>query len=527
MKLNRSCGVLLHITSLPGEYGIGTLGDEAYRFIDLLSENGVSYWQILPIGPVSNSMRHSPYSSLSSFAGNELFINIGKVKEKKWFIDDAIITPNISDDSFVDFNNAENFTASFIKLAQENFMKHSHSKEPDELKEFNKFCIEHGDAWLNDYALYRALAAKFDSFNWLEWDRDIALRNEESITKITDELKDQLEFFKFAQFLFHSQWDEMKEYASKKRIKIIGDIPIYMSMDSADSWSNQNILRIDYENMTPEFVAGVPPDYFSETGQLWGNPLYIWHNSQKQLNEETYQWWRKRIDHTLKLMDIVRIDHFRGFESFWSVKYGEKTAIDGEWLKGPGRNFFDRLKKDLGDLPIIAEDLGIITPEVKKLREELSLPGMKILLFAFDHNNKNEYLTHNITDKESIVYTGTHDNNTANGWFYDPAMSADDRKYILEYLGMKDWSDFHLRLIREAMATMADLVIIPVQDILGYGEKFRMNTPGTIENNWQWKLTKNALNETDMAYIKRMAHIFSRIPESPEDNEDGNTLIIE
>jgi len=320
----------------------------------------------------------------------------------------------------------------------------------------------------------------------------------------------------------------MREYANKKNIKIIGDIPIYMSMDSADSWSAQNILCIDYENMTPEFIAGVPPDYFSETGQLWGNPLYIWYNKNNELklnelnelNEETYQWWKERVNHSLKLTDIVRIDHFRGFESYWSVKYGEETAIDGEWLKGPGKKFFDRLEKDLGDLPIIAEDLGIITPEVKNLRDELSLPGMKILLFAFDQNNKNEYLPHNITNRECIVYTGTHDNNTSNGWFYEQSISEDDRKYILEYLCMKDWSDFHLRLIREAMATLADLVIIPVQDILGYGAEFRMNTPGTIANNWLWKLTKNALNRENMAVYKRMAHMFSRIPENNKDNKE-------
>jgi len=512
MKIDRSWGVLLHITSLPGECGIGTLGDEAYEFIDLLSENGVSYWQILPTGPVSHSMKHSPYSSLSGFAGNELFINIDKIKEKKWFANDKIIAHEIREDYLVDFKNAEEFTTSFIKLAQANFVKNSKKEDKNE---YNEFCIEHGDTWLNDYSLYRALAAKFDTYNWLKWNRDIALRNNESIAAATEELKDQIEFFKFSQFLFYLQWKEMREYANEKSVKIIGDIPIYMSMDSADSWSSQNILSIDYDEMTPEFVAGVPPDYFSETGQLWGNPLYIWHNKNK-LNEDTYQWWLKRVSHSLKFTDIIRIDHFRGFESFWSVKYGEETAVNGKWIKGPGKNFFNRLVKDLGDLPIIAEDLGIITPEVKKLRDDISLPGMKILLFAFDQNNKNEYLPHNITDSKCIVYTGTHDNNTANGWFYDKSLSEDDRRYILDYLGMKDWSDFHMRLIREAMATIADLVIIPAQDILGYGQEFRMNTPGTIENNWQWKLTKNALNRENMAVFKRMGHIFSRIPEKEE-----------
>ena len=255
------------------------------------------------------------------------------------------------------------------------------------------------------------------------------------------------------------------------------------------------------------------PINFSKTGQLWGNPVYKWHEEDGKLNEETYRWWLKRVKHSLTLTDITRIDHFRGFESFWSVRYGEETAIDGEWVEGPGKIFFDRLLVDIGDLPIIAEDLGVITPEVKKLRDDLNLPGMKILLFAFDQNNKNEYLPHNITDKECIVYTGTHDNNTANGWFYNPSMYEDDRRYIIEYLAMKDWSDFHLRIIREAMATIADLVIIPAQDILGYNSEFRMNTPGTIENNWIWKLTKGALNNENIGHIKRMAYMFSRIPE--------------
>jgi 4-alpha-glucanotransferase len=408
MKIDRSYGVLLHITSLPGEYGIGTLGDEAYKFIDLLSGNGVSYWQILPTGPVSDSMKYSPYSSLSTFAGHELFINFDKIKEKDWFIDDKInipdknvSAPDIIKDSFVNFKNAEEFTTDFIKLSRNNFFKHSKKKD---LEEYNNFCIEHGDKWLNDYSLYRVLASKFKTFYWLKWDKDIALRKKESIDAVTLELSDKINLFKFAQFMFYSQWKELREYANKKNVKIIGDIPIYMSMDSADSWAHQNILEIDYKDMTPKSIAGVPPDYFSETGQLWGNPLYIWTDSQKQLNEETYQWWKERIKHSLSLTDIIRIDHFRGFESFWSVKYGEETAIDGEWIKGPEKEFFDRLKKDLGDLPIIAEDLGIITPEVKKLRDELEFPGMKILLFAFDQNNKNEYLTHNIINKMYCVY---------------------------------------------------------------------------------------------------------------------------
>jgi 4-alpha-glucanotransferase len=509
MKLERSCGVLLHITSLPGKYGTGTLGDEAYEFIDLLADNGISYWQILPTGPVSDSMCYSPYSSLSAFAGNELFICTDRIRAKKWFMDE-IAAPESEDKSFSDFKTAGDYTLSFLKTAELNFRKHC---TPGMRDEFDIFCLINGEKWLDDYALYRALAKKFKTFSWLDWDKESALRDNTAISDACDDLEDDINFIKFSQFIFFSQWNELREYAKTRKVKIIGDIPIYMSMDSADSWVAQNILEIDYDKMKPGFIAGVPPDYFSETGQLWGNPVYRWHGNDGELNEETYQWWLKRVRHSLSMTDIIRVDHFRGFESFWSVKYGEETAVDGKWIDGPGKAFFDRLIKDMGELPFIAEDLGVITPEVKKLRDDLNLPGMKILLFAFDRNNRNEYLPHNITDRHCLVYTGTHDNNTANGWFYDTAKPEADRDYVIEYLAMKDWSDFHLRIIREAMATIADLVIIPAQDILGYSSEFRMNLPGTTEKNWIWKLTRGALNSENMGRIGRMAYIFSRVPE--------------
>ncbi len=514
MNFERSCGVLLHITSLPGRYGTGTIGKEAYDFIDLLSDNGITYWQILPTGPVCSAMCYSPYSSLSAFAGNELFISTDIIRTKKWFRDE-MVAPAVKESSFADFRSAEEYTMSFIRSAESCFRKYC---SPGEREMYDLFVLEHGDNWLNDYALYRSLAAMYNTFNWLQWDRDIALRNQKALSDAAAELEYEIKLIKFAQYLFFTQWNEMREYAKSKRIKIIGDIPIYISMDSADSWVAQDIVEIDYEEMKPSFIAGVPPDYFSETGQLWGNPVYRWHDKNGKLNEGTYQWWLKRVRHSLALTDVTRIDHFRGFESFWSVKFGEETAIDGEWTEGPGKVFFDRLSADIGELPIIAEDLGVITPEVKKLRNDLKLPGMKILLFAFDHNNKNDYLPHNITDKECVVYTGTHDNNTANGWFYDPSMFDGDRDYVMEYLAMKDWSDFHLRIIREAMATIADLVIIPAQDILGYNHEFRMNTPGTTVNNWVWKLTEGALNGVNMGRLKRMAYMFSRIPEEIEEN---------
>jgi 4-alpha-glucanotransferase len=515
MELERSCGVLLHITSLPGKYGIGTMGEEAREFIDLLAANGITWWQILPTGPVSESMGYSPYSSLSCFAGNELFIDIDGLRENKWF---SYRLPQISitEQHFVNFDSAGAYKFQVLENGWDNFLSNA---SQEDYAVFNSFCLEYGPRWLDDYALYRALSDKYGTFSWLDWDKKIITRDPEAINAAEDELEDKILFWKFCQYIFHTQWDELKKYAESKKIRIIGDIPIYMSMDSADSWISANILEIDCETMKPEFIAGVPPDYFSKTGQLWGNPVYRWHDEHGNLNEETYAWWLKRIKHALTLTDIIRIDHFRGFESFWSVKYGDETAEDGEWVPGPGKILFDRLTSDIGELPIIAEDLGDITPEVKELRDSLDLPGMKILLFAFDHNNRNEYLPHNITDKHCVVYTGTHDNDTANGWFYNPEMYENDREYVMEYLAMKEWSDFHIRIIREAMVTIADLVIIPAQDILGYSREFRMNTPGTTEKNWIWKLTKGALNSDIMGRIGRMAHIFSRAQEKPEEEQ--------
>ena len=294
-------------------------------------------------------------------------------------------------------------------------------------------------------------------------------------------------------------------------------MPIYMSMNSADAWANIDILQIDKDRLEPEFIAGVPPDYFSSTGQLWGNPLYRWRGKDGSLDEDTYQWWLKRIRHTEAMTGITRIDHFRGLESYWAVKHGEETAINGEWIKGPGEEFFKRLKKDTGDIPFIAEDLGIITPEVTELRKGFNLPGMKILQFAFDGNNRNEYLPHNIESTDCVLYTGTHDNNTSNGWFYGDEISDDDRKYIMEYLHMKEWSEFHWRLIREAYASIADLVIIPAQDILGYGAEYRMNRPGTTENNWAWKLTNGVITDNIVIKLKRMGEIFRRLPDKSSD----------
>ena len=523
MKLRRSAGILCHITSLPGRYGTGTLGQEAYDFIDLIAAGGFSYLQILPVGPVSPAMGWSPYSSISAFAGNELFISTESMAAERW--SRTLPGPATFTESHIaDFISARDHIRKCVIDSFHDFVLYAH--EEDSLA-FSRFCEDHNDSWLDDYALFTAVSHDYQSYNWMSWDRNIALREKDAVDSWRIKMSDRMLIIKYAQFIFYRQWERFREYANERGISIIGDIPIYVSCDSADAWSNINILTIDPEKLEPAFVAGVPPDYFCETGQLWGNPLYRWRNSSGRLRDDTYSWWKKRISHALSLCDIIRIDHFRGFDAFWSVKYGEETALNGKWIKGPGHDLFNRLKDDLGDLPLIAEDLGVITKRVRTLRDNMEFPGMKILQFAFDGGPDNDYLPHNIKTENCVLYTGTHDNDTTNGWFYDNEMPLEKRDYIMAYMGMKDWSDFHWRMIREAYASQAGLAVIPAQDILGYGREFRMNTPGTTENNWTWKLQTGELNVNHINRLRRMAEIFSRIPCDSAQTGGGNEMEIE
>jgi len=511
MKLPRSCGVLLHITSLPGKYGIGTLGKEAREFADLLKEGGQQFWQVLPIGPVVSPFGHSPYASTSTFAGNHLMISMESLCEEEWC---SAVPDDIPGDEahFIDFETSERRLNTFLETAFRDFEMQA---ADDVRAEFEVFCRE-SSFWLDDYALYTALALHFKSYNWLDWDTPVSLREPEAISEWREKLKDRVRFHSFVQFIFFRQWDDLHEYCSVQGVQLIGDIPIYITLEGADAWSNPGILDLCEKTGRPLSVAGVPPDYFSETGQRWGNPLYRWRDAAGHLNEETAVWWKERLLHLKKRVDIVRIDHFRGFESYWAIPADEETAVNGEWVEGPGMEFFTRLKHDLGDLPLIAEDLGVITPEVKKLRDGLGLPGMKILQFAFDFNNKNEYLPHNIENHNCILYTGTHDNNTTNGWFYEAEVDENGQKYIMEYIGSEQYSDFHWQLIRLAYMSVANLVIVPAQDIIGYGEAFRMNKPGTANGNWRWKLTSDAITEDMITRIRRMAWIYRRIEETGE-----------
>jgi 4-alpha-glucanotransferase len=522
MKIKRSSGALLHISSLPGRFGSGTLGPEAHAFAETLSRTGIEYWQLLPVGPVDGGMGYSPYASSSAFAGNFLFISEERTAEEKWFNlnlhDIEGFDKNIPEQSFILFEDVVKRKKKFLKTASAEFFSHANSVD---IAAYEKFC-EDEKSWLNDYALFSAIAALKGTNDWSTWDAPLAVRESAALTAVAAENSDSLKYFKFVQFIFFSQWRSLKTKCGELGIKLIGDIPIYVTLEGADGWADSGILLTDPETKMPAAVAGVPPDYFSETGQRWGNPLYNWFSADGLLNEDVYVWWKRRVQHQLRLTDIVRIDHFRGFESFWAIPADEDTAVNGEWIKGPGDLLFDRLTADLGDLPLIAEDLGVITPEVEKLRDDHGLPGMKILQFAFDFNSGNPYLPHNIKDTNCVLYTGTHDNNTTNGWFYEGEVDEGTKKYIAEYLGMEQENDFHIKLMRAAFMSTADLAVVPLQDMLGFGAPYRMNKPGTPSGNWGWKLTSGDIRNGALDKIASMLKIYGRFRQiNNSDNSGG------
>ena len=510
MQLTRSSGILMHITSLPGKYGNGTLGPEAYAFADFLERSGQRYWQILPHSPVCPHLEYCPYVSPSTFAGNHLFISMEKFSEKKW-VPTAILPPSEYpyNMNFTDFPAAEKLLLEKMRMIFSVFLNEA---PEDEHEDFARFCSTNA-WWLDDYALFVSLAEYFKSYQWTSWDHDIMSRQPEAMRFWHEKLQSQVRFYKYLQFVFFEQWHEWKEYCNSRNIRIIGDIPIYISFDSADAWANPGIFQLDKETEKPFEVAGVPPDYFSPTGQRWGNPLYKWFNDDGSLFEPTMQWWLKRIQQINAFTDVIRIDHFRAFENYWAIPEEEETAVKGEWRQGPSHAFFERVKMELGELPFIAEDLGIITPEVEHLRDDLELPGMKILQFAFDGNPRNSYLSFNLANPNCVVYTGTHDNDTTNGWYYTSGLNDDYKRIIRRYMNIVNDDDFHWKLINYAFSSVAHLVIIPTQDILGFGKEFRMNTPGLVSGNWKWMMMPGMLTDSIASRLNELAFIFNRIPE--------------
>ena len=473
MKFSRSSGILLHITSLPGKFGIGSLGNEAFEFIDFLSEAGQKIWQILPTGPTGYG--DSPYQTFSAFAGNPLLIDLEELHTEGLIEHNHLDLLEESNNEQVDFGRVIKFKYKILRIAYENFKT---------TNEYESFC-EQEKYWLDDFSLFMALKQHFEGKSWKEWDKKLKTRDLSVLEDYRDKLKENINFNIFLQYIFFKQWEKVREYANSRNIKIFGDLPIFVAFDSSDAWSNPDIFLLD-EEKNPIVVAGVPPDFFSETGQLWGNPLYNW----EVLEKKDFKWWIQRVKAALKLVDIVRIDHFRGFAGYWAVPYEEKTAIKGTWEKAPGKKLFTILQNKLGELPIVAEDLGVITDDVTELRDSFNFPGMKILQFAFGSGADNPFLPHNFTEN-CVVYTGTHDNDTTLGWY--KKLPEKEKNYLLEYLQF-DGKNICWKLIETAWKSKADIAIAPMQDFLCLDSYARMNTPAVASGNWQWRVKKDQLN---------------------------------
>jgi len=511
MAIKRASGLLLHITSLPGPYGCGTLGREAEGFVSFLAAAGQSYWQVLPLGPVCPHWHFSPYSSPSAFAGNEMLVNPEPLLAEGWLSASEVEEGKVEDaGDFCDLSAAAGIKAAWLAKAGQRFFETGGAGQAGA---FTRFCAEER-SWLDDYALFRALAERFQTFQWNAWPGDIARREPAAVARWQGELQGPIRLRQFEQFLFFEQWQALKRHANQNGVRIIGDIPFYVNFESADAWARPAIFQVDKKTGLPAAVAGVPPDYFSPSGQRWGNPLYRWRQAAANLHPATMAWWTQRVGHLLRLVDVLRIDHFRGFDTYWAIPASEPTAINGQWQKGPGMPFFDHLRRELGDLPLVAEDLGELTPGVEALRDGLGFPGMKILQFAFDGQRNNPYLPHNFSHGNCLVYTGTHDNNTSNGWFYGPETDEAAKRYVMDYMNLGHRDEFHWQFIRLAMQSVARLAVFPVQDVLGYGERFRMNTPGKAEGNWRWRLQPGALTPDIGRRLLHLAELYNRRPQA-------------
>lgn len=488
--MERGSGIIMHITSIPNKYGIGSFGEEAFKFVNFLKNAGQKYWQVLPLGPTGYG--DSPYQCFSAFAGNPYFIGLDLL------VKDGLL--RLEDIENIDLGQ-EKERVDYYKIFKNKMeiLKKAYKNNKESLEEFK---LEN-KKWIEDYGLFMSLKNKFDLKAWYDWDKDIRFREKEAMDKYKKELEDEIGYWIFLQYVFHKQWSSLKEYANSNGIKIIGDIPIYVAGDSCDVWANHKMFLLDEERV-PLRVAGCPPDYFSETGQLWGNPLYDW----EYLDKNNYIWWINRIKTSLKLYDVVRIDHFRGFEAFWSIPYGDKTAINGEWVKGPGIKLFNKIKEKLGEVNIIAEDLGLLTQEVIDFLKETGFPGMKVMQFAFSRDYESQYVPHNHI-KNCVVYTGTHDNDTFLGWFQDEKNKG-DVEYAKEYLKLSEEEGYNWGFIRGAWSSVAALAMAPLQDFLGLDNNYRMNKPSIAENNWTWRAREEQLNEDLEHKIKKLTELYRR-----------------
>lgn len=494
----RGSGILLHVTSLPSPFGIGDLGPWAYRFVDFLAETKQSFWQILPLNPTDPIHFNSPYHSTSALACNSLLLS-PELLVRDGLLDEADLqsVPDFPKDR-VDYQAVSAYKEGIFNHVCKRFLRHHPNNE------YEQFCAKNAK-WLDDYALFVVLKSHSAGRGWYDWPLDIRDRQPQALQSARDQLGEFIEREKILQFLFFKHWNPLKDYCNQRGIQLFGDIPIYVDYDSVDLWTRPELFKLD-DQKRPTVVAGVPPDYFSETGQLWGNPIYQW----EVLREREYDWWVKRIRHNLGLFDLIRIDHFRGLVGYWEVPATEKHAINGKWVEAPAMDFLNHLLKEFPCLPIVAEDLGVITPDVREVMRHFDLPGMKLLLFAFgDDMPTNPYIPHNLP-KNCIAYTGTHDNNTVRGWFENEATTQESAR-LFQYLGREVATEaLHWELIRLVMMSAANTAIFPMQDVLGLGEEARMNRPATITGNWQWRLRPQQLTPALSGKLAEMTEIYGR-----------------
>ena len=506
--MKRTCGILLPVTSLPSKYGIGCFSEEAFRFVDFLVDAGQSWWQILPLGQTGYG--DSPYQSFSTFAGNPYLIDLEQLIGAGYLTREEVEQYDFGGNpSYVDYDQIYQVRFLLLHRAYENSPFALHPKGKWENASYNRdrydfetYMTSSRD-WLEDYALYSALKGRFENAAWMKWDEDSRLRRPEALKRWHSELADQVRFFSFLQYMFFRQWKAVKDYANQHGIRIIGDLPIYVALDSADTWSHPEMFKLDAEGR-PTVVAGCPPDAFSATGQLWGNPIYNWDYHRA----EDFAWWKRRMEHAFFLYDAVRIDHFRGFESYYEIPAEEDTAMNGTWVKGPGMDLFEALRDTIGERQVIAEDLGFLTPEVHQLLDDTGYPGMKVLQFAFDAKSDSDYQPHNYK-RNCVVYTGTHDNDTSRGWFDNAAPEI--RDYAFRYLGITRREEAVDAMIRAAMMSVADTCVIPMQDYLGLGSEARINTPSTLGNNWKWRVQPRVFTKRLAKQLLEQARLYARL----------------
>ena len=497
--------MLLHPTSLPGRFGIGDLGDAAYGFVDFLLSSEQSLWQVLPLGPTGYG--NSPYACYSAFAGNTLLVSPEKLRERRLLSDEDVDEATVVSQR-ADFGHAHEAKNKLLRKAHENFRRIADAEARRELERF----VEEHRWWLEDYSLFRALKTANHNRPWHEWDPGLVRREPDALRQARASLEEEIQAHNFFQFVFFQQWLALKQYCNERGIRLIGDIPIFVALDSADVWTHPEQFKLDSARR-PTVVAGVPPDYFSATGQLWGNPLYDWERMQA----DAFSWWIERVRATLQMVDTVRIDHFRGFAACWEIPAGDETAERGRWVDVPGRELFRAVRKELGELPIIAEDLGVITPDVDQLRDELGFPGMRVLQFGFGGDANSPNLPHNYL-RNVVAYTGTHDNDTTVGWFRtsagpDSTRAANEieseRKYCLKYLNTTG-AEIHWDFIRAVQASVADTAIVPLQDLLGLGNEGRMNLPNSTTGNWNWRFAAGDLTDDHARRLRELTETYGR-----------------